>query len=102
MSFERNKKDFEECLDKMEDELGNLDGIIVDDLLDIFQSVITEYNDHLKSDVEDAIDEIEKLDEELADSQNEISNLSDEIEDLKFENETLSRIISELENKINS
>jgi len=61
MSLKQNKKDFEASLKQVEDWMEYLSEVLHPSILDMLESVISEYKEHYKN----SIEELEKDNEEL-------------------------------------
>jgi chaperonin cofactor prefoldin len=65
MSLENNKNDFEQALHEMKDVVEELDHCVDDGMMNTLRSVISEYETHYSSDIQDLIDENEELKDRL-------------------------------------
>lgn len=56
MSLDTNKSDFENALSEMKDAIQLLENCVNDEIITSLNLVISEYEEHLKSDIEDIMD----------------------------------------------
>ena len=79
MALDNNKTDFENALEEMEGTIDALDACVDKGIMDTLKNVINEYNSHYKSDIEELIDENEKLKDRSTELENENAELLNEI-----------------------
>jgi len=65
MSFDQNRKDFEDAIYSLKDAMEGVDGIIHDDLITKVSNVITEYEGHYISNIDELIEERDELQNQL-------------------------------------
>lgn len=53
MSYEGNKRDFEDALKELEEAITALDHCVDEGIMQTLKSVVNEYNTHFKSDIEE-------------------------------------------------
>ena len=61
MSLQGNKQDFQEVLESMQVRIDSMREIVSEEVLETFSLVITEYNDHFKSDIEGLMEECDDM-----------------------------------------
>jgi len=96
MSIETNKEDFDGAMRLMVEAVEDkLNGIISDQLIEIFETVISEYRDHYEDDILRMIDDNERYDTEN-------DTLLSTVNDLEEQLETSEAKVEELEEQIKS
>lgn len=65
MSIEQNIKDFERELEEMKESLEAMSPCVDDEILAPIESVISEYENHLKPDIESLMNEAAELQDKL-------------------------------------
>jgi len=93
MSFDTNRKDFERALAELETTLSNIHHEISASDYDAIESVISEYNGHYKSDIEENVNTLSELEDSLEQSKAEV-------QDLQAENYSMDTKIDQLESEV--
>ena len=107
MSIETNKEDFESNLDTLNEVLASPTSYSLDNITEVIDDVMSEYNGHLKEDIETIINSEESLQEEVIElkdqlihKEKEVDTLEDLYTDLEEANKFLQIQLSDSESRI--
>ena len=65
MSIDVNKKDFETALGEMKNYIEDLGNVLDQDIMNTLNTVVAEYEVHLMPDIQELIDDNERMKDEL-------------------------------------